>query len=45
MKYRLTKKDVDAARAFYRTGFLSWEDAMAFLKEIYDGNAKSEVTE
>lgn len=38
MKYRLTVTDVRLARALFKAGFITWADAMEFLKGIYDEN-------
>lgn len=38
MKYVLTVKDVRFARALFKSGFITWSDAMEFLKGVYDEN-------
>lgn len=38
MRYGLTIKDVWFARTLFKSGFITWADAMEFLKEIYDEN-------
>lgn len=36
MKYGLMVKDVGFARALFKSGFITWADAMDFLKGVYD---------
>ena len=38
IKYGLTIKDVRFARALFKAGFITWADAMDFLRGIYDEN-------
>lgn len=37
-KHALTVKDVRYARALFKAGFITWVDAMEFLKDVYDEN-------
>lgn len=38
MKYGLMVKDVRLARTLFKAGFITWVDAMEFLKGIYNEN-------